>query len=1136
MNIGTQATSLYPAQVGTRGWSSDELVDAIRDCAIVEVNRFGIIVGWNAGATSLFGYTKTEALGRPVQLLSAPTPDEQSAGTTSPRFTTGGELRTKNGPIRVSQQVHSVRATDGEIVGSLHVYRVLPEPAAPSHSRLVHETPQSATFLVNAEQTILDASQSVEAMFGYARTELLGQRIGSVVAVHGSASSPRAFGSTQEVTINRRDGSSFSAEITFTQFELQGHIGATCVVRDVSARAARDADNERLLKLVEFASDFVGVADAHGHIIYQNAAANRALGYVTLEEVRGRHLAEMHPPWAAQKIAEQVLPIALRDGTCTHETVLLNRDGTEIPVSQTVVIHRNDKGEVEYGSTIMRDLRGQKRVEALLANVAQHVRGMLYQFHRTADGVSSFPYASPGAFELYGLSPEELRTDPKRLKSRIHAADLERVVAEINKSQEQLTTWSVEYRYLALDGSIHWHRGESTPVRLSDGSTLWHGFIHDATQEHVYAYELAQSKLQFEQAIAALDHGFAMYDVDEKLIVCNDAYAGIYGISDKTRQLRPKYEDLIRMTIAENPAARLLLPNGVTFEQWISQRLLEFRTNVGHSEQHLGNRWIRVDERKTVTGGTVCVRTDITELKLAEFEARVQQERLRVATKVGGFGVWEWELADGNITWDTRMCELYDYELDEFPGTYAAWKARVHPDDIKRVEQDFERSVNARREFKSRYRVVKKDGTVRYIDAQGACVLDGSGNIIRVVGVNQDTTEEVESQEVLKRHAEAAEAATKAKAEFLATMSHEIRTPMNGVIGMTNLLIGTSLDGAQREYVETIRACGESLLSLINNIMDFSKMEAGKLILERVPFSLDQAVVQSIMLFTSQAEAKGIQLLHTLPADPVMVVGDPTRFKQILLNLVSNALKFTTDGFVKVSLQTHRSSDSETVVELQVADTGIGISGEHLIRLGEAFLQADASTTRQYGGTGLGLSITLSLIQKMNGNISVASEVNKGTTFSVRLPLGLATHVEAQADGGSAAPINLRIGRVLVAEDNAVNRRVVGLMLKKLAEHVDFATDGRQALELFMHNTYDCILMDGQMPEMDGFEATRQMRIWESRSGRVRTPIVALTANALPGDREAFLCAGMDEYLTKPLRNSDLVLTLAKMLQRASRA
>lgn len=1021
------------AVAATRSWSVDELLDTLRDYAVVETNLEGIVVGWNAAAETLFATPRIAAVGQSFELLSL----------------------SSNASPRLELKCYPLRTSGGEHVGSVYVYHTHP---------------------VTGEEPRVRAANDV---------------LPSPAGHTPQAGSPSSFAPSK----------------------------------------AMDLQHERLLGLVELANDFVGMSDPHGYVIYQNPAANRMLGFAPNENLQGRHLSEMHPPWAAAKIREHALPAALRDGSYTHETALLHNDGTEIPVSQTMVVHRNAQGEVEYYSTIMRDLRGQKRAEELLANVASHVQGMLFQFARSPDGDLRFLYASPGSYELCGVTPEELARDATPFADRVHPDDIDRVFQALMDSQERDTPWSVDYRYLATDGSVRWHRGLSTSERLLDGSTLWHGFICDVTKEHEAALELAQSKLQFEQAIAALEHGFAMFDEDERLIVCNDAYAKLYHVSDRARKLRPRYEELIRMTAAEHPELLQWLPPGMPFEQWIAHRLHEFRTQTGESLQWLNGHWIRVDERKTVTGGTVSVRTDITQLKQAEFEALLHHERLRVAARTGGFGIWEWETDSGKLTWDARMCELYDYDVDDFPGNYAAWRDRLHPDDVEQAERIFAQSVAQRGESKSRFRIVHRNGNVRHIEAQWTCVLEASGATARFVGVNSDVTEEVESQTILKRHAEAALAASKAKAEFLATMSHEIRTPMNGVIGMTNLLIGTQLDGQQREYVETIRASGESLLSLINNILDFSKMEAGKLVLENVPFAIDQAVVQSITLFTSQAETKGVQLLHVLPSEPVIALGDPTRFKQILMNLVSNALKFTSSGEVKVTVRTRRVETDSCVVELEVSDTGIGIAPGHLARLGEAFVQADASTTRQYGGTGLGLSICQSLIHAMNGSIAVTSELNRGTTFCVQLPLGVATGLEPATETSTREPV-VKLGRVLVAEDNAVNRRVVGLMLKTLANHVDFATDGREALALFTNYDYDCVLMDGQMPEMDGLEATRHMRAYELANARRKTPIVALTANALPGDREAFLAAGMDEYLTKPVRSGDLLVTLERLASR----
>jgi PAS domain S-box-containing protein len=735
------------------------------------------------------------------------------------------------------------------------------------------------------------------------------------------------------------------------------------------------------------------------------------------------------------------------------------------------------------------------------------------------------------------VTSEALIADAGLLALRIAPEDRERLRASLRESAKNLSPWAVEYRtYDATTGAVRWHRGKAIPERTLEGATLWHGFVTDITDEKAGADEVQRRKAELEDAIAALDAGFAMYDADERLIVCNDRYAEIYHVTEQVRAARPKYEDLINESFTEFPEFLKYLPNGLTQAQWIAARLDEFRHPQGMSLQKHGERWIRVDEHKTARGGTVCTRTDITSLKQAEFRAQLQKERLKLATAAAGIGIWELEISSHALSWDKRMLELHDCEAQEFPGTYQAWCQRIHADNLLEFESKLQKAINHGEDFRAAFRIVHRNGTLKHIESRSSCIQGPDGSIVRVIGVASDITEQIEFQDTLKHAAVAAQAASRAKAEFLATMSHEIRTPMNGVIGMTNLLIGTRLDGAQREYVETIRASGECLLTLINDILDFSKMEAGKLVLESVPFSLEQTVMESVTLFTNQAEAKGVKLAYQLPQSPTAVVGDPTRLKQILLNLVSNALKFTSAGTVTVGLTVVQTSAATASVELQVSDTGIGISERHLARLGEAFLQADASTTRQYGGTGLGLSICRSLVQLMNGSLSVSSEIGQGTTFLVRVP------IELQKPGSTEAPRTapssprpipeITIRRVLVAEDNPVNQRVVSLMLKKLFIEVDLARDGREALNMFTSQSYDCVLMDGQMPEMDGLEATRQIRELEQREQRKRTPIVALTANALPGDREMFLAAGMDEYLTKPIRSGDLIATLSRMKPR----
>ncbi len=527
---------------------------------------------------------------------------------------------------------------------------------------------------------------------------------------------------------------------------------------------------------------------------------------------------------------------------------------------------------------------------------------------------------------------------------------------------------------------------------------------------------------------------------------------------------------------------------------------------------------------------------------------------------------------------------------------------------------------------------------------------DGGRRIESWMALTTDLTAARRTTEQLREAVEIAESAMRAKGEFLATMSHEIRTPMNGVIGMTNLLADTNLDDTQREHVETIRSCGESLLTLINDVLDLSKMEVGRLELEAVPFSLTEIVHDALQLLSGQAEQRGIALHYQLPeALPAWVIGDPNRLRQVLLNLMGNALKFTERGSVSLDLAVLGQDDRQLRFSIAVRDTGIGMSPEQLARIGEPFSQADTSTTRRFGGSGLGLSICKRLITLMHGSIEVESTEGLGSTFrfTVQLPLSqrapasagriagrrvlclddqplslrlmdelcrswdlqtetfanvldlmarlrradplpdlvLTDHEMPGIDGVAlsrlvrsdprlaglpvlvassdadrarrelgtlpltrviskplrpsrllealhrmlrpeAEPLigapSIRLGRVLVAEDNRVNQRLIQLLLRDRCARVDVVDTGTKAVAATAADDYDCVLMDCQMPELDGYAATRAIREREQRRPGRHLVIIALTANALAGDRERCLAAGMDDYLSKPLRVEDL--------------
>ena len=937
-----------------------------------------------------------------------------------------------------------------------------------------------------------------------------------------------------------RDGMSLTGEVFISSFGTNGTYiwakasplydsngsvtGAIESLRDITERkyteeALKESESKFRL-LFERSADAMFLLDGKKFIDCNNAAVEM-MKCSSRAELLDLHPSEISPEkqtdgQSSREKSEEMIKKAFEKGTHKFEWIRRRSNGEEFPAMITLTAIPW-KGEQILHVTV-KDITERKAAENALLESRELYRNLIENLNDIIlflDPSGRITYISPVVEQAFGYSPREFIG--RRFEEHIHKDDL----AGVKERFEQAITGKLkayEFRVLDKENRVKYVRSSA---RLSGDPNSVKGLtmtLTDVTDRKKAEMDLKESEDRYRLLVESSPDGIIIHQ-DGIVIFANKTSAVLLN-ADKPEMLvgkpvmsfvHPDYIQTVRDRIHSTQNARDEAP-------LIEEKLL----GIDGAEIEVEVAAIPFIFRGKPA--TQVVFRDITKRKKAESELVESREFLDKIINSIGDPVFVKDRQHRFILVNDAECKMLDLQSDEILGRtiYDLFPTKEMGDTS--WEKD-ELVFSTGKENLNEETIASAAGVSHTILVKKNLYTANDKDQF-LVGAVTDITELKRSEEILRKAKEAAEAATRAKSEFLANMSHEIRTPMNAVIGMTGLLLDEDLTTNQKECLETIRRSGESLLSIINNILDLSKIEAGVTDLECQPFELIRCVETSLDLVSADANKKGISTRCEFDDNtPAVILGDPTRLSQILVNLLNNSVKFTETGEISVAVSGKRLEGEKYEIHFAVKDTGIGIPQDKMGRLFQSFSQIDSSTTRKYGGTGLGLAISKKLVEMMNGTIWVESEAGSGTTFHFTIKVEKTLHEPIdinKLDSKSNASLNGKLDHhlsILLAEDNLVNQMVTQRMLNKLGCRADVASNGIEVLRALERQSYDVVIMDVLMPEMDGLEATREIRRRWPESG---PKIIAMTASVLKCDRETCLAAGMDGYISKPAKLVEL--------------
>jgi len=897
----------------------------------------------------------------------------------------------------------------------------------------------------------------------------------------------------------------------------------------IEAEAALKESEQRFRSIVENSPNMIMVHSG-GVFVYLNPTAVRLFGIENQHEYIGKPVLEVVDPEFRDFVRERIRNLGSSGQTNnTAEEKLLRKNGSSFWVELTGIPSTYNGIKAVY--VVATDIENRKQSE--LNNMR-----LLLQQKAILDNLPMMAWLKDTESRLEMINEPYAKACGKSIEECIGKTDLDlfpRDLALGYISDDHNVCISGQKKHveeqISTPEGIKWHFTHKTPLYDEQGVVVGTtGIAVDITDRKRAEVEILNTVNLLHDIINTAPIRVFWKDQDLNYIGCNNSFAADAGYSSP--------EDIIGKNdfqMAWKEQAELYRSDD---RNVILTGIPKLSYNELQTTPSGENIWLRTSKvplrnEKNNIIGVLGIYDDITELKKTEETLREREADLSAAQSISHVGSWKLIFGtDGEIwTGSDELYHIYGYPPG-MPLTMQSGMDRMHPEDLETVRLAWTSALLNGYPLEWEHRIVVNRQT-KWIKVLVEIDRDDSGNPKEARGTLQDITDRKLAENELRLAKAAAESANLAKSAFLANMSHEIRTPMNGVIGVVQLLGMTDLSSEQKEYVRILSVSAKNLMSVINDVLDLSKIEADMVKIESAEFNLHKCIQDCIMMHKLALKDKALLLDLDIAADiPQVLSGDQLRIKQILLNLLANAVKFTKQGKITVSVRLLKQSDSCMNVQIDVSDTGIGISGDALENIFQPFVQEDGSTTRNYGGTGLGLTISRRLAELMGGSITVNSTPGSGSCFSVSLPFALA-QTPADCDVSKNNSDIRFYGpplRILFAEDDPVNIKLGKALLNKLGHDVISVENGYDCLAALEQGTFDVVLMDIQMPVMNGEETLQEIRRAEITSKK-HQPVIALTAFALRGEKERFLIEGFDGYVSKPLELSELMSEIKRVLR-----